>query len=213
MEQDQNVIEFVVGWAVENIVGVVIVGVIGAAGAKWWFGKESQKQLDELQRRFDDLERERNGRPRRESTDEAPPESATESPAPQPPQEHVTIDLPTLRPSAPDALLTPKELVDLVAGHTEMAASRMLKPFVGQQYSVRGEIREVTELIESVSVLIQMADGTNVGLVFDMEPYGERLAVLRPGDEISASGLLRNATRFVTLEKCSLVEVSARPRS
>ena len=204
-------LDAVVGWVLERVVDVALGAIIGAFGAKWWFGKKNQEKLDELQRRITHLEREKNDRPRREPSAAASPESATQSPAPQSPLEHSALKSGTLPSSAQNALLAPKELIDLVAGRTKLVAERLLEPHIGLRHFVTGEVEEVGGILGTVDVEIRLADGIAALLAFDRERYYEELAVLRQGDEISASGLLRTVRNFIALEKCSLEKVLSAP--
>ena len=224
MEQDPNMLEAVVGWVLEQVVGVALGAIIGAVGAKWWFGKKNEKKLEELQTKVADLVRKGNGRPQRQPSHVASPTPATQSPATQSPAPQSPAPQSPLGCSAPEshtlpssphnALLSLQELIDLVADHTEMAAQRMLTPHKGRRHIVTGEVLDVTEYTHAVSVLIKTADGILVGLSFNRGPHDEDMAALRKGDEIVASGLLRTASSTISLENCSVDNVlSASSRS
>ena len=214
MEQDPNMLEAVVGWVLEQVVGVALGAIIGAVGAQWWFGKKNQEKLDKLQTQFEKFERENKVQPRQERSATASPTPATQSPAPQSPLGRSAPESHTLPSSPRNALLSLQELIDHVAGHTEMAAQRMLEPHKGRRHVVTGEVFEVTDGFNSVSVVIKTADGILVGLSFNRGPHDEDMAALRKGDEIVASGLLRTASSTISLENCSVDNVlSASSRS
>lgn len=213
MELEPNMLDAFVGWVAEEIAAMALGSIIGAFGARWWFGKKNQEELEQLKKSITELEREQTARPLPERSAAASQTPQTPSPAPQSPLNHSALESRTLPPSPLDALLSPQELIDLVAGHTSMAAKRMLEPHRGRRYVVTGTVREVTENINTVAVIIALADGILVSLSFDNGPRNEELVVLRQGDEISASGLLRSAGNNIMLKKCSLVEVSAQSRS
>ena len=213
MEQDPNMLAAVVGWVLEQALAVALGTIIGTFGAKWWFGKKNQEKLDQLQQSITELQRERNVRPRPEPSAAASPTPAAPSPAPPAPHTHIAPESRTLAPPPPppppppNAMLSPQELLDLVNGHTDMAAKRMLEPHKGRRHVVTGAVREVTELHHGVIVAIDMADGVSVYLTFDRGHHDEQMVSLRRNDKIFANGLLQSASNHISLEKCSLDNV------
>ena len=195
MEQDQNVIATLISWVAEEIVTLAVGSVIGAIGAKWFFGRKNIEELRRLRREVDELKRDGDGR-----TPAPPLESA---PAATTIGSKIRSVLPASNP--PDALLSPKELLALVEGHTDMAADRMLKPHKGRRHLVRGVVREVSDYgIDGAQVTMDGADGTTIVLWFAQGSQVNILETLRRGHNVSATGLLRYARNHIALEDCTL---------
>ena len=232
MEQDQNVIATLIGWVAEEIITLAVGSVIGAIGAKWFFGRKNIEELRRLRREVDELKRDGEGRTSSPSLESAPAATTVGSKVsrrprrevdelkrdgdgrtPAPPLEsapaattvgsRVRSVLPASNP--PDALLSPKELLALVEGHTDMAADRMLKPHKGRRHLVRGVVREVSDYgIDGAQVTLDGTDGTTIVLWFAQGSQVNTLETLRRGHDVSATGLLRYARNHIALEDCTL---------
>ena len=195
MEQFQHFIDTFVGWVAEEFVVLLAGSVIGAIGTKWFFGKKNLEELGRLRREVDELKRERDGR--------APLPPTTSASAPADVGSKNRSPLPASYPH--NALLSPKELVALVKGHTDIAAKRMLEPHKGRRHHVRGAVLEVSDFDrDGVQVALDGRDGTYILLWFAQGKQKETLETLRVGDDVSATGLLRYASNHISLEKCTL---------
>lgn len=195
MEQFQHFIDTFVGWVAEEFLVLVVGSVIGAIGTKWFFGKKNMEELGRLRREVDELKRERDGR-----APFPPPISAS---APADVGSKNRSLLPASYPH--NALLSPKELVALVKGHTSIAAERMLEPHKGRRHHVRGAVHEVSNIgHDVVQVALDGRDGTYIMLWFAQGRQTEAMETLRVGDDVSATGLLRYVSNHISLEKCTL---------
>ena len=170
MEQDPDFITTTVGWVVEQIVTLAIGSVLGAIGARWFFGKKNLEKLERLQREFDQLRRERDAPSPAESRDDVsePPSPPKPEPAPDDSDLKVRSLLPLPGTTPPDALLSLQELLDRVKGQTGMKADRLLKPHKGRRYRVRGRVETVDDyMVDGVHMKLETADGVTVILWFD----------------------------------------------
>ena len=203
MEQVVDFIATLVGWVTEQFVALAFGSVIGAVGAKWFFGRKNVEELGRLRREVDELKRERQGQAAltssAPSSRSAPAHSARDADE----ENHSLVRAST----PPDALLSPEELLALVKGRTGIVADQMLKPHKGRRHHVQGAVMDVTGDIDSVNVTLDGGDGMLIILWFNPGSQADTLETLRPGDAVSVTGLLRNASNHISLEECVLDEI------
>ena len=200
MEQEIGVVATLLGWAVEEIFTLLVGSAIGAIGAKWFFGRKNSAALKQLRLEVEQLKGNRN--------DQAPSSLATSDPAPSDSSGKTIAIASAADSNPPNALLTPKELLDLVKGHTGIMAEQLLKPHKGRRYHVQGVIEDVNDYgIDRLHVSLDGKDKVSFVLWFDHDSHKEVLETLRRGDEVSATGLLQHASNHIALEKCSIDNV------
>ncbi|MCY3672754.1 MAG: LapA family protein, partial [Alphaproteobacteria bacterium] len=173
MEQNPDLVSILVGWVAEELVALAVGSVIGAIGAKWFFGKKNTEELRRLRREVDELKRERDRQaspsspasapvPRDDGSMDRPAKSLKQpaaTPAPRDDDSKNRSHLPGS--NVPDALLSPEELMALVKGRTKIVADRMLQPHKGRRHHVRGAIRDVSDFrSDGVEVALDGEDGT-----------------------------------------------------
>ena len=201
MEQVLDVIATLVGWVAEQFVALAFGSVIGAIGTKWFFGRKNLEELGRLRREVDELKRERHGRA--PSPPSAPSSAPTEAPAPRDAGEENHSLVPASSP--PDALLSLEELLALVKGRTGIVADQMLKPHKGRRHHVRGAVIDISDYgSDGVQVILDGEDEMHIVLWFNPGSQTGALETLRPGDTVSATGLLRSASNLIGLKECSL---------
>lgn len=198
MEQDIGIIASLLGWAAEEIITLVIGSAIGAVGAKWFFGRKNSAELKQLRHEVERLKGNHN-------------EQASSSPSTSAPMLSVgSVTIRSLVPglNPPDALLTPKELLALVKGHTSITANTLLKPHKGRRHYVRGIVEDVRDQVDRVHVGLKGVDEVSFALWFKKRWQKDILEKLRQGDEISATGILRHVSNHIGLDKCTVDSVN-----
>ena len=100
---------------------------------------------------------------------------------------------------------TPKELVDMVRGKTQLAASQILQDHVGSYLVVRGVVADISGDANDLNVMVRMDDGTLVAMWFSRGKWDGHISKMEIGDDIRASGKLHSATsNGVFVRECEL---------
>ena len=108
---------------------------------------------------------------------------------------------------------TPAELVDEIAGMTELVAECHSARHIGQWLRVEGPVEDVSRYYKEIRLTLGEAE-TSLFLTFDECRWSERLQSLNVGDRVVAIGKISRVRRamssglggYVSLEACELID-------
>jgi hypothetical protein len=95
--------------------------------------------------------------------------------------------------------IRPEQLIKMCDGLITVEADRMMAPYVGKWINVAGSVNDVTAFGEfsrlSLDVPVgSLGDSIRANMMFNWKAQGDRMSLLRKGDQISASGKINSVT-------------------
>lgn len=103
---------------------------------------------------------------------------------------------------------TPDELVNEIAGKTELAAKGIVQRHLGQWLRVNGSIYNVGEVMNEIRIPLELEKSEELAfLFFDAAVWHERVSSFNKGDQITAIGKIRSIfPHGVSLGECELLD-------
>ena len=124
---------------------------------------------------------------------------------------HGALVMPNSTPERVYIRHTPKAIVQAARGLTSIAIENMKKPYVGKWMTIEGEVCDVSQVDETISVYVfrKIENEAFVGIFmrFSKKKWMPHLEMLEKGDTIKAQGIFLSVDdRNITLKDCELLD-------
>jgi hypothetical protein len=122
---------------------------------------------------------------------------AAKEPPPKPIEERIYVG----------KIVTPKYLLQMLEGLTELQAGKLSAIYLGKWMTVKGVVYDVRESYESFAVSITATPGNSlVALYFDKK-WVDKITILCPGEKIKGKGEIDTiGSKYIRLSKCEFVD-------
>ena len=106
---------------------------------------------------------------------------------------------------------TPKAIVQVARGLTNIAVENMAKPYVGKWMVIEGEVFNVSEFSKTIAVSVfeevENEMSVSIRMHFSKKKWMTHLEILEKGDTIKVLGIFLSVShRGITLEDCELLD-------